>query len=51
MTLTDSIDCVNWYESYTFCIWDGGFLPSEAEWEYAAGGGSHSLVPCPSATS
>lgn len=34
------IDCVNWYESYAFCIWDGGFLPSEAELEYAAAGGS-----------
>ncbi len=34
------ITCVNWYESYAFCIWDGGFLPSEAEWEYAAAGGA-----------
>lgn len=33
------ITCTNWYESYAFCIWDGGFLPSEAEWKYAAAGG------------
>ena len=34
------INCVNWSEAYAFCIWDGGFLPSEAEYVYAAAGGS-----------
>jgi formylglycine-generating enzyme required for sulfatase activity len=32
--------CANWYEAYAFCIWDGAFLPSDAELEYAAAGGS-----------
>jgi formylglycine-generating enzyme required for sulfatase activity len=34
------ITCENWYEAYAFCIWDGGFLPSEAELEYATAGGA-----------
>jgi len=34
------INCINWYEAMAFCIWDGGFLPTEAQWQYAAVGGS-----------
>lgn len=34
------IDCINWYQAYAFCIWDGGFLPSDVEWDFAAAGGS-----------
>jgi len=38
------MNCVNWYEAFAFCIWDGGFLPSEEEWNYAASGGSDQRV-------
>ena len=32
--------CVSWYEAMAFCIWDGGFLPTVAESNYVAAGGS-----------
>jgi formylglycine-generating enzyme required for sulfatase activity len=36
------ITCLTWYAAYAFCIWDDGFLPSDAEWGYAAAGGGDS---------
>jgi formylglycine-generating enzyme len=33
------INCISWYAAYAFCIWDGGFLPSTTEWNFAAAGG------------
>lgn len=33
-------NCFDWYTLFAFCAWDGGYLPTEREWQFAAQGGA-----------
>ena len=38
------MNCVTWYEAMAFCAWDGAFLSTEGQWNYAGAGGDEQRV-------
>lgn len=37
-------NCIDWYTLFAFCAWDGGRLPTDAEWSYVAASGAEDRI-------
>lgn len=41
------MNCLDWWTAQAFCAWDGGRLPTEAEYEWASRGRAVASLPVP----